>query len=99
MSSISAIGLSGLQASQQRLNAAANNIANLNTDGYHREEVNQQADPNGGTSTTVTSDPTADSNLTQDVVDQMSATYSFKANLQTIQAQDQMMGTLLNVQA
>ena len=99
MSSISAIGLSGLQASQQRLNAAANNIANLNTDGYHREEVSQQADPNGGTSTTVSSDPSTGSKLIQDVVDQMSATYSFKANLLTIQAQDQMMGTLLNVQA
>ncbi|MBV8620155.1 MAG: flagellar basal body rod protein [Curvibacter sp.] len=99
MSSISAIGLSGLQASQLQLNAAANNIANLNTDGYHREVVNQQADPNGGTSASITSDPVAGSNLAQDLVNQMSASYSYKANLQTIQTQDQMMGSLLSVQA
>ena len=32
-------------------------------------------------------------------VEQMSATYAFKANLQTIKAQEEMMGSLLDVKA
>lgn len=33
------------------------------------------------------------------MVAQMSATYSFKANLQTLRTADQMLGTLLDVRA
>ena len=37
--------------------------------------------------------------LEQEAVEQMSATYAFKANLQTIKTQDEMMGSLLDVKA
>ena len=37
--------------------------------------------------------------LEKEAVEQISATYAFKANLQTIKAQDEMMGSLLNVKA
>jgi flagellar hook protein FlgE len=37
--------------------------------------------------------------LEKEAVEQMSATYAFKANLQTIKAQDEMMGSLLDVKA
>jgi len=39
------------------------------------------------------------SDLPRDLVDEMSALYSLKANLRTIQAQDEMMGTLLDAHA
>jgi len=37
--------------------------------------------------------------LEKEAVEQMSATYAFKANLQTIKTQDEMMGSLLDVKA
>ena len=42
MVSISSIGSSGLQAAQLRLDASANNVANMNTPGYRREVVAQE---------------------------------------------------------
>ena len=42
MASISSIGSSGLQAAQLRLDASANNVANMNTPGYRREVVAQE---------------------------------------------------------
>ena len=37
--------------------------------------------------------------LEQEAVEQMSAIYAFKASLQTIKTQDQMLGSLLDVKA
>lgn len=42
-------GLSGLQANANKMGVAANNIANMNTDGYHAQEaVNQSLPDNQG---------------------------------------------------
>ena len=116
MSSISSIASSGLQAAQLRLDASANNVANMNTPGYRRESVSQQAAPdNAGVRATVQrvqgtqrAQDAQDAQaaqaekgvaLEQEAVAQMSATYAFKANLQTIKTQDEMMGSLLDVKA
>ncbi len=48
MSSLLSIASSGLQAAQLRLNGSAHNIANLNTPGFKRETVQQQAVPASG---------------------------------------------------
>lgn len=99
MSSISAIVQSGLQASQNRLGAAAHNIANLNTPGFQRLRTEQAAVPGtGGVAATTQREPQGTA-LEQEVVEQMSATYAFKANLQVLKTEDRMMGALLNVQA
>lgn len=99
MSSISSIAQSGMQAALQQQSAAANNIANQNTDGYRRERVDQQANPDGGTSTSVSRASQPGSQLEQDMVGQISSSYSFQANLKTLKVQDQMMGSLLDVKA
>ncbi len=101
MASISSIGSSGLQAAQLRLDASANNVANMNTPGYRREVVAQQeAKGSAGVSATIERESSEKGvALEQEAVEQMSATYAFKANLQTIKAQDQMMGSLLDVKA
>ena len=46
---IASIALSGLNASQARLNTAAHNIANSQTEDFHRQRVQQTALPQGGT--------------------------------------------------
>ena len=108
MSSISSIASSGLQAAQLRLDASANNLANVTAPGYRRESVSQQAAPdNAGVRATVqrvqgtqrAQDAQAEKGvaLEQEAVEQMSATYAFKANLQTLKTQDNMMGSLLDV--
>ena len=101
MASLSSIGSSGLQAAQLRLDASANNVANANTPGYRRQAVAQQAvADSAGVRATVQRQPQAEAvALEKEAVEQMSATYAFKASLQTIQMQDQMIGALLDVKA
>ena len=101
MASISSIGSSGLQAAQLRLAASANNVANMNTPNYRRQVVQQEAmADNAGVRATVQREQDAKGvALEKEAVDQMSATYAFKANLQTIKTQDEMVGSLLDVKA
>ena len=101
MSSLGSIASSGLGAAQLRLDASANNVANMNTPGYRREVVAQEEAPeSAGVRASVQREPQADGvALEEEAVEQMSATYAFKANLQTIKAQDEMMGSLLDVRA
>lgn len=101
MASISSIGNTGLQAAQLRLDASANNVANMNTPGYRREVVAQQeARDSAGVQASLQREQDAKGvALEQEAVEQMSATYAFKANLQSIKAQDEMMGSLLDVRA
>ena len=101
MASISSIGSSGLQGAQLRLDASANNVANMNTPGYRREVVAQEevAESAGVRATVQREQDSKGVALEQEAVEQMSATYAFKANLQTIKTQDAMMGSLLDVTA
>ena len=99
MATISSIGSSGLQAAQLRLDASANNVANMNTPNYRRQVVAQEeAADSAGVRATVQRQQEAEAvALEKEAVEQMSATYAFKANLQTIKTQDDMMGSLLNI--
>lgn len=101
MASISSIGSSGLQAAQLRLDASANNVANMNTQGYRREVVAQEeVAESAGVRATVQREQGANGvALEQEAVEQMSSTYAFRANLQTIKTQNEMMGSLLDVTA
>jgi flagellar hook protein FlgE len=99
MNSISSIALSGLSAAMLRLDAAGNNIANSQTPGYRRQSVSQTEDAQGGVSTTIERAVEPGENMAQDIVDQMSASYSFKANLRVVKTQDEMLGALLDVKA
>ena len=100
MSSIFSIASSGLQAAQLRLDASAHNVANMNTPAFRRQSVALQAQPDqGGVRASVQREPQEGVALEQEAVEQMSATYAFKANLQTLQTEDRMLGALLNTQA
>lgn len=100
MSSLLSIGSSGMQAAQTRLTASASNVANMNTPGFRRVEVSQAAAPEGaGVSTRVQRSPQEGVAPEQEAVEQIAATYAFKASLQVVRTQDQMMGALLDVKA
>ena len=91
--------LSGVQSAQTRLNSSANNVANANTPGFRREEVVAQSQPEGGVSTQIQKADRPGVNLEQEVVEQMSASFAYKANLQVMRTADRAMGSLLNEKA
>ncbi|QBK06675.1 flagellar basal body rod protein [Hylemonella gracilis] len=100
MASLSSIGISGLQTAQLRLDSSAHNVANMNTREFRRQTVTQQDLPDlGGTRASVGQASEEGVALEREVVDQMSATYAFKANLKTIQTQDDVLGSLLDAKA
>jgi flagellar hook protein FlgE len=99
MNAVSSIALSGLSAARQHLDSSAHNIANGQTQGFRRELVVQRELPDGGVTTTTEQAQTSGNDLDTDLVQQMSATYTFEANLHTIRTQQDMMGTLLDMRA
>ena len=99
MSSISSIASSGLQAAQLRLDASANNIANMNTPGYRARQVAQQAAAEGGVDASVQRANTAGVSLEKEVVEQLAAKQAFLASVQTLRTGDAVLGALLDVRA
>jgi flagellar hook protein FlgE len=99
MNAVTSVSLSGLNAATTRLDAAANNIANSQTPGFKRDMVVQQTQEKAGVLTVVGKAQEVGPELAADLVEQMQATYAFRANLRTIQTQNNMTGSLLDLQA
>ncbi|MED5618512.1 flagellar basal body rod C-terminal domain-containing protein [Ideonella sp. BN130291] len=99
MNSIANIGLSGMNAAMRQLGASAHNIANAQTPGFRRQQVLQQTLADGGVRVSVAQAAEPGEHLAEDMVQQMSASYAFKANLRVVQTQDQVLGSLLDVRA
>ena len=93
---LSSIPLSGARAQQQRLDAAANNIANAQTSGYRREQVDlETADPAGVEvhwSQAAQEGPA----LERDLVDTLDARNGVMLNVAVLKRQDQALGTRLD---
>jgi len=97
MSPLSAISLSGLTAAQSSLDVSAHNIANLATDGFHRQRALPSSAPEGGgVTTTVVRAAAPGDALESDMVDMLQAKGSFLANLAVFRTSDRMMGSLLD---
>ena len=99
MNSISSIALSGMNAAQFRLGAAANNIANAQTPGFRRQLVAAEALPGGGVTSSLQRADSAGENFAEDIVQTMVAAYIFKANLRTLQTETSLIGSLLDTKA
>jgi len=97
MMSTSAIALSGMNAAQTSLQASAHNIANLGTDGFRRQRVEQSTGASGGVETSVSQLAQAGNSLETDVVDELQAKNSFLANLAVFTTSDRMTGSLLDM--
>nr|WP_297357230.1 flagellar basal body protein [uncultured Caldimonas sp.] len=97
--SATAIALSGMNASMLRMDTAAHNIANAQTQGFRRQAVAQEAQPAGGVAAQVVQQPTAGTSLAQDLVEQKAASYMFKANVLTLRTERDMLGSLLDLHA
>lgn len=99
MASVSSISLSGMNAAQTQLNVAAHNVANLNTDGFTRQEVALTEQPQGGVSASVGQASQPVTSLETDVVSQLQAKHAYLANLAVFKTSNKMAGALLNIDA
>jgi len=99
MRPVSSIALSGMNAAQSSLGSSAHNIANLGTQAFRREEVQQRTATAGGVSTTVTRAALPGNDPLRDVLLQLSASNAFLANLAVFRASNEMASTLLNLRA
>ena len=99
MVSLSSIALSGMSAAQTQLQASAHNVANLNTQGFSRQEVKLSQQTEGGVSASLSTAARPGSALETDVVAQLQAKNAFLANLAVFKTQDKMAGALLSLSA
>jgi flagellar hook protein FlgE len=92
--------VSSLQANQTFLNTNANNIANVNTDGFRPSDTristnleanNRLADDTGSQK--------SQTDLSKEIPDQITIGGVAEANVSAIRTQDEMMGTLLDIKA
>ncbi len=95
-SSLLSVARSGLQAAQTRLDVAAHNIANLNTEGAVRQTVQAQPLPGGGVQVQTAPAAEPGPQLVQDVVDQMAASQAFVAQVQVLKTAQSLDDALLN---
>ena len=98
MSSTS-IALSGVNAAMLQLDVSAHNIANARTPGFKPQAVEQTAQPEGGVKATIVQVKEARSTLEGDIVNQMAASYHYRANLRVLQTEEKMLGKLLDTEA
>lgn len=96
MASLTSISLSGMNAAQTQLQSSAHNIANMNTEGFKRQEVTQAAQTQGGVSASVKTADEVGSAVLTDVVTQLQAKHAFIANLAVFKTQDKIAGALLD---
>lgn len=100
MTSALSIASSGLQAAQLRLSSSAHNTANAQTGGFVRQRVALQAqEPGAGVGAQVVSASQPGVSLHSEALEQLSASYAFKANLLVLRVQEQVAGTLLDARA
>jgi len=97
------MNLSSLQANQTFMDVNANNIANVNRDGFIPTETNivdnktsvtaslKSVDNNGSTK--------SQTDLTKELTDQITIENVEKANVSAIKTQDAMFGSLLDIKA
>lgn len=95
--------LSSIMAHQTRMNVSANNIANVNSDGFIPKST-QFSNTQGSVSANIrsandTGSPKSQTNLSKEIPDQMLANKGVALNVATIKTQDEMLGSLLDIKA
>lgn len=99
MTSVSSTALSGMQAAQVGLNAAAHNVANINTEKFHRQEAVNKERSQGGVNTQLRQASKEGASPETDMVAQLQAKNAFLMNLSVFKSSDKMAGALLDAKA
>jgi flagellar hook protein FlgE len=98
--------LSGLNAAATQVGVAANNVANLNTNGFRARSVDFASTPDGGVVASNLrvnpADPAPNgSNVdpAAEMVSLMTGSMFFKANATVVRAQNELLGVVLDLKA
>jgi flagellar hook protein FlgE len=95
--------LAGMQSNQRGLQVVANNVANVNTDGYRAQrydpasgEVRPRHDPPPSVPEG-TESPPSDVDLAEEFIDLMRYEVGLRAGVKVIEVADNMLGRLLDI--
>jgi flagellar hook protein FlgE len=95
--------VSSLQANQVFMNTNANNIANVNTDGFIPTDTRMVDEKNSVRASTRVADDTgstkSQTDLAKELPDQITIGGVAEANVTAIKTQDEMFGSLLDIKA
>lgn len=95
--------VSSISAHQTMMNNSANNVANVNTDGFVPKSTTMSNNNSSVTANTRESTNTnyakSQTDLTKEIPDQMIAEKATAINTTAIKTQDEMLGSLLDIQA
>ncbi len=96
--------ISSILSHQTFMNTSAHNIANVNTDGFIPQNTTIQENINNATKAvtskaTDTLSKTSQTNLTKEITDQIAIEKVTKADVVALRAQDEMLGSLLDIKA
>lgn len=95
--------ISSIQAHQTMMNANANNVANVNTDGFIPSDVRMSDDGGSVTPNIRMADDTgstkSQTDLAKELPDQIIAQDATAVNVVAIKAQDDMLGSLIDIKA
>ena len=94
--------VSSMQAHQQMMNTSANNVANVNTDGFRPSDTRMTS---GAGDSVIAQNPLGDdtgllksqTDLSKEMPDQIVAEKGNAVNVSAIKTQDEMMGSLLDL--
>ncbi len=94
---INSASSTAMQSWQQALSVTANNVANVNTEGFEPQRPMFQETEQGGVM--VTAEPTGESrvSISEEAVRLSMISRGSEANLKAIKVQDETSGTLLNM--
>jgi flagellar basal body rod protein FlgC len=96
---ITSIARSGLEAARLQLDQSARGIANAQAGNSRPQAMAREGGAQVHAEGPAVNAPAAVATLADNLISQKSALYAFKANLRTLQTQDQMLGTLLDLRA
>ncbi len=106
-----ATSIQGLKAMETRMAASANNLANVNTDGFKKDRVTLSETVHGGIRAEVakvetpgamvedldTTRELSNVDLAEEIAGTIPTKAAYSANLKMIQTQDELTGTLLSI--
>lgn len=93
--------ISSISSHQTQLNTSANNVANVNTDGFRPSDTKISSNGESTTTSTRLSDDTGSSksqtDIAKELTDQIITQDATAVNVTAIKTQDEMFGSLLDI--
>jgi flagellar hook protein FlgE len=89
--------LSAIAAYRTGLNVTANNIANMNTKGFKPTSAIMNEDSNGGVKVTLSQSQDEGVDLAKETVGMTIGKDAIKANIKSLQTEDQMLKSLIDM--